>query len=114
MRRESGIEGAGDALLSSRGWLVTKVGRDGLPDRLVHADGVHVWLEWKSPTGRLTPAQRVVFRRLRAAGERVVVASDPVSGAAEVLSQLEEVQRGRASGAVGVVRPSAAADGADL
>ena len=62
-----------------------KAGTDGWPDRLViWAPGRHFWIEFKTPTGRLTTAQKVRIPRLMARGEEIYV----VTSASEALALL--------------------------
>lgn len=54
------------------------VGHDGAPDRMVMLPNDHllapiVWVELKSPTGRLRPAQIREHARMRALGQLVYV-----------------------------------------
>lgn len=55
------------------GLLVVKVGHQGYPDQLVSWGRGHCWLEWKTPTGRLTRAQCRRIPEMRERGERVEV-----------------------------------------
>jgi hypothetical protein len=46
----------------------------GWPDRqILLGKGRHVWVEFKTPTGRLTPLQEAVHRDLRSNGDEVHV-----------------------------------------
>ena len=46
----------------------------GVPDLLVvYAPGKHIWLEVKTPTGKVTPKQKAYHEKLRKQGERVYV-----------------------------------------
>lgn len=61
------------------GILVRKVqwlGRRGAPDRLFMANGLAVFIEFKSPTGKLSKIQEREIARLREAGMLVQVFSD--------------------------------------
>lgn len=56
------------------GWTAVKMGWEGWPDRLVlWAPGRHFWVETKTRTGRLTPAQKVRIRWLEKRGETVII-----------------------------------------
>lgn len=85
MARESHIERSACRLLQQAGCLTPKAGTDGWPDRLViWAPGRHFWIEFKTPTGRLTTAQKVRIPRLMARGEEIYV----VTSASEALALL--------------------------
>lgn len=49
------------------------IGRDGAPDRLVLLPGVMVFVELKSPTGRLSAAQKRELRTLEYFGAKTAV-----------------------------------------
>jgi hypothetical protein len=84
------IENRGTRLLKAAGCLVLKVGDDGWPDRLViWMARRHFWIEWKSPNGELTKAQKIRIPRLRAMGESVYI----LERAADALAALAEEQR---------------------
>ena len=54
-----------------------KRGKDGEPDREVMCGhGLHFWVEWKTPTGDLTAAQKIRIPRLRRRGDLVLVLTD--------------------------------------
>jgi Holliday junction resolvase len=70
--RESTEQRKANAQLRERGYLVVRAGTGGRPDNLVVvAPRVHVWFEWKTDTGRLTPAQERVIPKMKQAGELV-------------------------------------------
>lgn len=77
MRLESDLENAFVKHIVRTGGEVRKVrwiGRQGAPDRLVmYPDGELVWVELKTTTGKLRPAQEREHERLRAMGQTVHV-----------------------------------------
>lgn len=62
---------------TKRGWLCLKqnvIGRRGYPDRLViRPDGLHVWVEFKRPGGRLSENQKACIELLEEHGCFVTV-----------------------------------------
>jgi hypothetical protein len=79
MVTEAEIEKPAVALASTAGWFVRKVewpGRRGAPDRVFIKDGRVVWIEFKSPTGKLSLLQEKEIKRMREAGAEVHVCSD--------------------------------------
>lgn len=59
--------------LTERGWWVMKIHggpyqRPGIPDLLCCKNGRAVWLEVKTKTGRVSPAQEEVMREITAIG----------------------------------------------
>lgn len=76
--RESSIESGFQRKASSHGWLTYKLdsGRisRGWPDRLVCLPGgITLFIEFKSPTGKVTPLQAHIHDKLRALGHIVHV-----------------------------------------
>jgi hypothetical protein len=56
------------------GWVAVKLGWDGWPDRqVIWAPGRHFWVETKTQSGRLTPAQKVRIEWLVRRGETVFI-----------------------------------------
>ena len=58
------------------GWLVYKMtspSTRGIPDLVCMRDGETIWLEVKTPRGRLSAMQRAVIGRIRNQGIRVYV-----------------------------------------
>lgn len=77
MAREVSMEVRACQKLEQLGCRVLKVGWDGWPDRLVlWAPGQHFWLEFKTPQGRPTRAQKGRIGQLRAGGEPVYFVVD--------------------------------------
>lgn len=75
--RESRIEAKGCEELERAGFPTVKLGRVGWPDRQVFvAPGLHVFIEWKQPKGKLTAAQERRIPKLRERGETVFVLDD--------------------------------------
>lgn len=82
MARESRIEKEDVRLLEEAGFLTTKHGRGGWPDRLVllllppalleRVPSPHVWIEYKQPGAPYTPAQKRMIPKLKARGEVVL------------------------------------------
>jgi hypothetical protein len=83
MARESRIEKADVAALEAGGFQTVKCGKGGVPDRLVmipppskylaHVPSAHVWIEYKQPGGKLTPAQKRRIPKMRERGEAVLI-----------------------------------------
>lgn len=82
--RESTIEARGTMALKELFGIVSiKVGHDGWPDRLcLCRDGLHFWIEYKTPTGKLEPAQRVRINELLDRGDFVYVCISPAEAVA--------------------------------
>lgn len=70
---ERTIEKAGNAKASRGGWDHVKVGHSGWPDQKYWQRRVHVWIEYKTKTGKLTALQEQKIKRLEEAGEFVYV-----------------------------------------
>lgn len=71
---ESRIERRAVDELEAIGCLCIKVGFAGWPDRLiVYAPERVVWLEFKQPTGRLGPKQKIRIEELEDRGHKVFV-----------------------------------------
>ena len=82
--REKSIERAAKRTLRFH-FPVLKVGHEGWPDDLVLLGrGRHVWLEFKTPKGRLRPAQERRIRRLRQLDEPVAVVTSAEAAYMEV------------------------------
>ena len=65
------------------GWLAWKMrieGRNGCPDFLMMKNGAAIWMEFKSPTGSLSPQQHLRIKDLRDHGFEVHVVDDPEVG----------------------------------
>ena len=62
----------------------------GHPDLIMIAGGKVLFLEWKSPAGRLEPDQVAWHRAARAAGATVLVCCDPAEACATVAGLLQE------------------------
>lgn len=72
--REAYLERRGQDVLEEEGYVALKLGKDGWPDREVFVAATrHEFIEWKTPTGSLTPAQKRRIPKLRARGEVVHV-----------------------------------------
>ena len=75
LMRESQIEGAACTYAKSKGWLAykfTSPGRSGVPDRIMISDtGQMLMIEFKTPTGKLSPLQVNEHRLLRLHGVSV-------------------------------------------
>ena len=88
---EKSIERKMVQALEARGamaWKFTSPGRQGVPDRIVLLPGGRVvFVETKSPTGRLSPSQRVTIKRMRDLGHDVRV----VYGAEQAARLIEEL-----------------------
>lgn len=77
--RESRIEKRGGQLLRREGFESLKLGKDGTPDRIVFLSlNRHFFIEWKTPTGRLTVAQVRRIPKLLARGELVFILDNPI------------------------------------
>lgn len=80
--RESEVEKALRLAVEHAGGVAYKwvsPGRIGVPDRVcVFPGGRVIFVEVKSPTGRLRPAQETEIARLQSMGQRVLVISTPV------------------------------------
>lgn len=76
MRRESSIEHPCCVLLEQRGWVVLKVGHAGYPDRIALKCERFIWLEFKTATGSLTPAQARRLPKLRKLNQQVLIVDD--------------------------------------
>ena len=72
--REAGIEKKTIKALEALGCICLKVGHEGWPDRLILVgQGRHFWIEFKSPTGRLRPDQKLRIKKLMRIGDPVLV-----------------------------------------
>jgi hypothetical protein len=75
--REASIQTRGRLLALREAVVPVKVGYDGWPDHLMLlGNGLHFWVEWKAPGGRLRPNQVVRIEGLRQAGDTVHVLDD--------------------------------------
>ena len=63
---------------------------EGHPDLVFIAAGKVIFIEWKSPTGRLEPSQVIWHRTARAASATVLVCCDPAEACATVAALLPE------------------------
>lgn len=61
----------------------------GHPDLIFIAGGRVIFIEWKSPTGRLEPDQVAWHRAARAAGATVLVCCDPAEACKTVAGLLD-------------------------
>ena len=62
----------------------------GHPDLIMIAGGCVLFIEWKSPTGRLEPDQVAWHRAARAAGATVLVCCDPAEACERIADLLQE------------------------
>lgn len=79
---ERDLERACTRIATAAGWLGFKFvspGRRGVPDRLYIREGAFLFVEYKTPRGRVTPAQERTIAALRAAGARVEIIRDTAS-----------------------------------
>lgn len=75
--REAVQEHRAKTLCDAAGFEYVKRGKDGEPDReVLCGQGLHFWVEWKTESGELTPAQRVRIPRLLKRGDTVLVLTD--------------------------------------
>jgi len=92
LRKEASLETAlGTYVNSELGpHSYLKAGDQGWPDRLILLPGgKHFWVEFKTPKGRLRPAQVALFKVLTTRGDRVFVVKsteelDAVIGAIKI------------------------------
>ena len=66
-----------ELLMEMNGWYVERtelVGERGWPDTTFHKNGRVLYVEFKSKTGKQSPQQLLVARRLALAGHTVIVA----------------------------------------
>ena len=76
---EQNIQSKIKARLQREGWTVVKLiktSMNGIPDLLALRDGVAMFIEVKTPTGRLSPVQAHVIEQLIAAGFTVKIWKD--------------------------------------
>ncbi len=65
--------------LRYHGWLVLRMppsiysNMKGLPDAVVIKKGRHVWIEFKSTKGKISPAQEELHNRMREFGAEIIV-----------------------------------------
>jgi hypothetical protein len=84
---ESKIERTARKKAIALGWLCWKcIGLKGAPDRLFIKNGVHVFIEIKSPGETPRPLQLVRLKQLTAAGSNAFWA-DSVEGILEILNK---------------------------
>jgi Holliday junction resolvase len=50
--------------------------RPGIPDYLVMRDGQYLWIELKTPRGRLSPLQKAVIKEIESYGGTVLIKRD--------------------------------------
>ena len=75
------------------GWLTWKMkieGINGCPDCIFMKQGRVIWMEFKSPTGRLSAQQTLRIAELIAHGIEVHVISDPAVGIAILDAAFED------------------------
>lgn len=79
--------------LKAAGWLPMKFvspGNSGVPDRIIFSpEGRVIFVEIKTETGRLTPAQRAQMQRLRFYGQETRV----LYGVKDVVAFLDEIRK---------------------
>ena len=89
---EKDIEAKVVKYAKARGCLVRKMngfGFSGWPDRLfILPDAKSFWIEFKSPTGKLSEGQVTLIDELRQMGHVVYVVNDPEKGKAVVEAEL--------------------------
>lgn len=90
---ESRVLSAVKAILNFHGWFVQRnqqgLGNTkGRPDLEALRNGVVIWIECKSPTGKLRKGQPEYHGKLRAHGGRVFIVDDPD----KFLNNLESLQ----------------------
>jgi hypothetical protein len=81
-----------------RGWGYYKVeikGRRGVPDRLLIAYSLTIWIEWKAPGGTLSALQTLMHEELRRHGQTVLIEDNYEEALAHVEALL--VAQARAS-----------------
>lgn len=61
----------------------------GHPDCVWVGGGVAVWIEWKAPAGRLSPAQVAFRAALEAAGGRWLLARDPAQACLDLAAMVQ-------------------------
>lgn len=86
--KERVIEKAVCEFAKKRGWLVRKFtspGSAGAPDRIFLKDGHCLFVEFKSPDGKLTPLQVLQHKHFAAAGFPVYVCNNVEDGKRIVL-----------------------------
>lgn len=72
--RESTIETRVTKMLVDAGCLAMKAGKNGWPDHLyICPDGTILWIEFKTPTGRVSPSQSRKLRQLRSRRHKAYV-----------------------------------------
>ena len=65
MSLEKVIEREVCRIAKQSGWLSHKVGTSGFPDRVFIRDGIHVWIEFKQPGGRLSTLQKAIIKEMQ-------------------------------------------------
>jgi|KBSSwiStaDraftv2_1062776.scaffolds.fasta_scaffold00502_41 VRR-NUC domain. len=71
---EKAIESSVCAWLAYQGYIPLKVGLEGWPDRcVILGAGRHVWMEFKTPEGKLRPQQVNRIAKLHEIGEVIYV-----------------------------------------
>lgn len=73
MTLEINIEKPAVRMIERRGFFAVKLGFGGLPDRLILGRGWVCFMEFKTATGRLGPAQKIWKERLERLGFCVYV-----------------------------------------
>ena len=71
--KESSIEQAACRKAKAAGWLPIKLGQSGMPDRLFVKDGEAVFIEFKTPTGRVSKLQIHTIALLEEYGAEVYI-----------------------------------------
>ena len=92
MLSEKQIESQIVTAASGCGWLAYKLQSPtsrGIPDRILIRNGVVVFMEIKTPRGRLSLPQSLAIRKLRRYGANVVVVKS-VSAAIDYLMQFDK------------------------
>lgn len=97
MASELSIETKAVRELRRIGCKAIKVGNDGWPDRLVllgkNYPGAVIWIEFKTPDGKLRPAQKIRHRHLAALGQTVVVCRSYQEALGEVAKARRSIDR---------------------
>jgi hypothetical protein len=95
---EFAIENRSVRELEQLGCLCIKTGSNGWPDRMiVYAPGRVIWIEFKTPTGKLRPAQKVRIKQLEAKGHAVTIARSHQEALAAVASARRSLVRSKPS-----------------
>lgn len=87
------LDSAGKASLAIAARLKARGGKKGTPDHVVLWNGQNIWLEVKSPIGRVSYDQTVVSERIRSAGGKWAIVRSVIDAEA-VLRQFGVPLRG--------------------